>query len=190
MRSAVLLAGVDDALSANASDATVPLREAAAAVEPVVDEVVVACRDGHRAAVADALGDVTHRLAVDPGANEGPVASMRTGVRVANGDAVAVVAGDVPTVDASLLGALFDACDAAAVPRSDGRLHPLHAVYEADAARVACDRTLASGSGRLYDVLSRLDPVVVDADAPDVDAHPLTVGSHADLATASDRLGT
>ncbi|MFC7141373.1 molybdenum cofactor guanylyltransferase [Halosimplex aquaticum] len=187
MRSALLLSEIG---SADPEDGEPPLDRVAAAVGSVVDEVVVACRDDRRSAVADALSDVDHRLAVDPVADEGPVASIRTGVRVASSDRVAVVAGDVPTVDAPLLEDLFDACDAAAVPRSDGRLHPLHAVYEADAARVACDRTLASGSGRLYDVLSRLDPVVVDADAPDVDAHPLTVGSHADLVTASDRLGT
>lgn len=187
MRSALLLSEIG---GANPGTAESPLGRVAAAVESVVDEVVVACHEDRRTAVADALADVDHRLAVDPVANEGPVASIRTGVRVANGDAVAVVAGDVPTVDAPLLDDLFDACDPAAVPRSDGRLHPLHAVYDADAARVACDHTLAAGSGRLYDVLSRLDPVVVDAEAPDVDAHPLTAGSHADLAAASDRLDT
>ncbi|WP_436925893.1 molybdenum cofactor guanylyltransferase [Halosimplex amylolyticum] len=187
MRSALLLSEVG---GADPATPDAPLGRVGAAVEPVVDEVVVACSRGQRARVANALGDVEHRLAADPIANDGPVASIRTGVRVANGDAVAVVAGDVPTVDTSLLDDLFDACDAAAVPRSDGRLHPLHAVYDADAVRVACERTLASGSGRLYDVLSRLDPVVVDAEAPDVDAHPLTAGSHADLTTATDRLGT
>jgi len=189
MRSALLLTGVGNAFGPSAADA--PLRRVAEAVAPAVDEVVVACPEGHRESVADALGDAPHRLAVDPIADEGPVAAIRTGVRVANGDAAAVVAGDVPTVDTSLLGDCFDACgDTAAVPRSDGRLHPLHAVYDADAARIACDHTLAAGSGRLYDVLSRLDPAVVDAQAPDVDAHPLTVGSHADLVPATDRLGT
>ncbi|WP_436907869.1 molybdenum cofactor guanylyltransferase [Halosimplex marinum] len=189
MRSALLLTGVGDVFGAPAADA--PLGRVAAAVAPAVDEVVVACSADDRSDAAEALGDLPHRLAVDPIADEGPVAAIRTGVRVASGDAVAVVAGDVPTVDTSLLDDCFEACDdTAAVPRSDGRLHPLHAVYDADAARVACDHTLAAGSGRLYDVLSRLDPVVVDAQAPDVDAHPLTAGSHADLAPATDRLGT
>ncbi|WP_459193049.1 molybdenum cofactor guanylyltransferase [Halosimplex sp. J119] len=186
MRSALLLSEIG-----NADPETVdsPLGRVGAAVEPVVDEVVVACRNDHREAVEEALEDIDHRLAVDPVADDGPVASIRTGVRVASGDAVAVVAGDVPTVDAPLLEDLFEACDPAAVPQSDRRLHPLHAVYDADAARVACDHTLASGSGRLYDVLSRLDPVVIDAQAPDVDAYPLARGSRADLAPATDRLG-
>ncbi|QLH76131.1 NTP transferase domain-containing protein [Halosimplex rubrum] len=189
MRSALLLAGVGDALDPSPADA--PLGRVADAVAPAVDEVVVACSADDRTAASEAVGDRPHRLAVDPIADEGAVAAIRTGVRVASGDAVAVVAGDVPTVDTSLLDDCFAACaDAAAVPRSDDRLHPLHAAYDADAARVACDHTLAAGSGRLYDVLSRLDPVVVDAEAPDIDAHPLTVGSHADLAPATDGLGT
>ena len=188
MRSALLLTGVGNALGSDAADAS--LARVADAVAPAVDELVVACSADDRAAASEALGDRRHRLAVDPIADEGPVAAIRTGVRVAGGDAVAVVAADVPTVDTSLLDDCFDACAAtAAVPRSDGRLHPLHAVYDADAVRTACDHTLAAGSGRLYDVLSRLDPVVVDADAPDVDAHPLSAGSHADLAPATDRLG-
>ncbi|WP_135365402.1 molybdenum cofactor guanylyltransferase [Halosimplex halophilum] len=189
MRSALLLTGVGNALGSSTDDA--PLGRVADAVAPAVDEVVVACSADDRSAASEAVGDRPHRLAVDPIADEGPVAAIRTGVRVASGDAVAVVAGDVPTVDTSLLDDCFETCDdAAAVPRSDGRLHPLHAVYDTGAARVACDHTLAAGSGRLYDVLSRLDPVVVDAQAPDVDAHPLTAGSHADLAPATDRLGT
>ncbi|WP_123536645.1 molybdenum cofactor guanylyltransferase [Halosimplex salinum] len=184
MRSALLLTGFGRAF--DPSESGPPLRAVAEAVTPAVDELVVACPDGRRSAVAAALPDIEHRLAVDPVADEGPVGAMRTGVRVVNGGSVAIVAGDVPTVDTRLLDDLFDACETAAVPRSDGRLHPLHAVYDAAAVRVACDHTLAAGSGRLYDVLSRLDPVVVDAEAPDVDAHPLTIGSHADVAPATD----
>ena len=188
MRSALLLTGVGNALGSETADAS--LGRVSEAVAPAVDELVVACSTDDRSAASEAVGDFPHRLAVDPIADEGPVAAIRTGVRVASGDAVAVVAGDVPTVDTSLLDDCFDACaDTAAVPRSDGRLHPLHAVYDTETVRVACDHTLATGSGRLYDVLSRLDPVVVDAEAPDVDAHPLTAGSHADLAPATDRLG-
>jgi len=188
MRSALLLAGLGDDPALD--DPASPLRRVADAVAPAVDNLVVACPDDDRAAVTDALDGLEYRLAVDPVANEGPVAAIRTSVRVATGDAVAVVAGDVPTVDTRPLDDCFEACGTAAVPRSDGRLHPLHAVYDTEQVRIACDRTLASRSGRLYDVLSRLDPVVVDAEAPDVDAHPLTVGSHADLTPATDRLGT
>ena len=186
MRSALLLG--DIGVSANGTD--VSFREVAETLAPAVEDLVVACSDDRRETVVAALEGVDYRLAVDPIADEGPVAAIRTGVRVATGASVAVVAGDVPSVDVSLLADLADACEDAAVPETDGRLHPLHAVYDAAAVRAACDHTLASGSGRLYDVLSRLDPVVVAADAPDVDAHPLATGARAHRTPATDRLGT
>lgn len=87
---------------------------------------------------------------------------MRTGLRVACGDEVAVVACDMPHADPSLFEELFERADTAAVPRADGRLQPLHAVYGRHAARFACDRTFANGSRKLADALARLDPEVVD----------------------------
>jgi molybdopterin-guanine dinucleotide biosynthesis protein A len=92
---------------------------------------------------------------------------MRTGLRVARGDRVAVVACDMPLVDPELFERLFERSGTAAVPRADGHLQPLHAVYGRHAARFACDRTLANGSRRLADALARLDPVVVDVASAD-----------------------
>jgi ABC-type transporter Mla MlaB component len=48
--------------------------------------------------------------------------------------------------------------------RFTNRLDALHQA-EAVAGAGACERTLAAGSRRLYDVLSRVDPVIVDADS-------------------------
>jgi molybdopterin-guanine dinucleotide biosynthesis protein A len=143
------------------------VRRVAERVDSVTDELIVNCRDDQRVAITEALEGLDYRLAVDPIPDEGPVAGMRTGLRVARGDAVAVVACDMPLVDPELFERLFERVDTAAVPRADGHLQPLHAVYGRHAARFACDRTLANGSRRLADALARLDPVVVDVASAD-----------------------
>ena len=162
------------------------VRRVADRVASVTDELVVNCRDDQRAAIADALDGLDYRLAVDPVPDEGPVAGIRTGLRVARGDAVAVVACDMPLADPELFERLFERADTAAVPRADGHLQPLHAVYGRHAARFACDRTLANGSRRLADALARLDPAVVDAPTAD----PFTnVNTMADLVGVRGTLG-
>lgn len=161
--------------------------ESAAAVEraveglpEAVDEVVVSCRPGQGASVGQALDDGDYRLAVEPGRAYTPLAALRTGFRIATGSAVAVVDARRQRFDRALLAALFDAVDTAAVPRGDGCLYPLHAVYERFAGRRAAERTLATGSDRLYDLLSEVDPVVVDADAVCETTSPLaTPDAHA-----------
>ncbi len=172
--------------SVAAVDETPMVRRVAERVATVTDELVVNCRDDQRAVIADALDGLDYRLAVDPIPDEGPVAGMRTGLRVARGDAVAVVACDMPLADPELFERLFERADTAAVPRVDGHLQPLHAVYGRHAARFACDRTLANGSHRLADALARLDPEVVDVPTAD----PFTnVNTKADLVGVRGTLG-
>lgn len=196
MRSGLILAGGRSTRFGEADKSvaevvgTPMIRRVADRLTEATDELVVNCRDDQRAVVADALDGIPYREAVDPVPDEGPVAGMRTGLRVASGNAVAVVACDMPRADPALFERLFAAVDSAAVPRAEGRLRPLHAVYDRHAGRVACDRTLATGSRRLHDVLARVDPVIVDAD--DVTRHrsPFTnVNSRADLATITGRIG-
>jgi len=179
MHSALVLAGLDDALGPGetgtgtgtetgpGTETGSSLHRIAETVAPTVEDLVVACPDRHRSTVTEALDDVPHRLAVDPTANGGPVSVIRTGARVATGESVAVLAGNAPTVDTRLLEDCAEACETAAVPHSDGRLYPLHAVYDRGAVRTACDRTLATGSRRLLDVLVRLEDVTV-VDAPEL----------------------
>jgi molybdopterin-guanine dinucleotide biosynthesis protein A len=169
MRSALLLTEhpTDAAGEAPAgpSDDAQTVRRVADHIAEAVDDVVVTCRADRRPELVDALDGTEARLAADPVPDEGAIAGMRTGLRVTAGDAVAVVACDDSRVDTELLERLFEACETAAVPRVGGCLHPLHAVYDATVAREACERTLATGSRRLYDMLSRVDPTVVDADS-------------------------
>lgn len=187
MSAGLVLAGVGRDPFAPADDP--PIRRVADDLDPVVDDLLVVCDADQRADVADALEGVDYRAAVDPVARDSVVAAIRTGVRFTTERTVAVVPGDVG-VDAALFDSLFDACDGGAVPRADGRLYPLHAVYEAAAVRAACDRTLASGSVRLYDVLSRLDPAVVGAEGTSVDRIAPEARARSDLAPATDSIGT
>lgn len=177
MRSALILAGgysnrfgePDKAFAR--IDGTPMIERVADRVSEVVDEIVVNCRPEQRRPVEQALSGHSFRFAVDPVPDQGPVAGLRTGLRVTRGRAVAVVACDMPRVDPALFETLFEVCDGAAVPRNGERLQPLHAVYEPRATRDAAERTFATGSRRLYDVVGRVDPVVVDVgDLPAVDA--------------------
>jgi molybdopterin-guanine dinucleotide biosynthesis protein A len=147
----------------------------AAALAPVVDELVVNCRADQRDALAAALdGGETVRFAVDPVPDEGPVAGLRTGLRVARGRHVAVVGCDQPFLRTPTVAALFDRSEggggpggrapertAGAAPLVDGRRQPLGTVYPTAAASRAAERTLAAGSRALRDVLARVDPVAV-----------------------------
>lgn len=130
-----------------------------------IDELVVTCAPDQRASIAGALDGVDYRSAVDPFPADGLLSTLRTGFRIATGSTVTVVTVDRVGPDADLLGALYDAVDTAAVPRADGVLYPLHAVYDRFAASQAVDRTLATGSNSLYDLLTQIDPTVVDANA-------------------------
>jgi|GEM_PF-1166290 len=199
-RSVLVLADIDRPLP---STDRPTLSRVVATADAVADDVVVACPADRRAAVerrladADSVGTDDYRLAVDPVSGDGPVAAIRTGVRVASGATVAVVAGDA-RVDAALLGRLFDACGAGVstsapatvVPVAEGRLYPLHAVYDAAAVRTACDRTLASGSGRLHDVLARLDATLVAAEIPSVQGSDPDTRARATVAPPADHVGT
>lgn len=197
MRSGLVLAGgrsvrfgeTDKALAD--VDGTSMVRRVADRLAGVVDEVIVNCRPAQRDELAAALDGRRVRFAVDPVPDEGPVAGVRTGLRVARGSAVAVAGCDMPAVSPALFDRLFDAAGAAAVPRADGRLHPLHAVYDRNAARVGAERTLATGSRRLYDFLDRVDPAVVDAESvPDVDASAFVdVDTRGELTAAAEVIG-
>lgn len=163
-----------------------------AALAPVVDELVVNCRADQRDEFVAALdgfdsegrtpsGSGTQsgddvRFAVDPVPDEGPVAGLRTGLRVARGRYVAVVGCDQPFLRTPTVAVLFDRAEgggddgaggaapertAGAAPLVDGRRQPLGVVYPTAAASRAAERTLAAGSGALRDVLARVDPVAV-----------------------------
>lgn len=197
MRSALVLAGgrstrfgeTDKALAD--VDGTPMVRRVADRLAEVTGELVVNCRADQRDALAAALDGREYRFAVDPVPDEGPVAGVRAGTRATNGEVVAIVGCDMPRVDPTLFEYLFAVCESGAVPRAADRLHPLHAVYDRQTARTSAERTLATGSRRLYDFLDRVDPVVADvATVQGVDATAFTdVDTRTDLTAVSAALG-
>ncbi|OAQ52033.1 molybdenum cofactor guanylyltransferase [Natrinema mahii] len=173
-RSTVVLAGggstrFGDADKAVADLAGTPmLRRVVDRLEPVVDEVVVNCREEQVPAIEDALaGGPEATVAVDPVPDRGPMAGIMTGLRDATGKYAAVVACDMPFVDPALIARLFEqaAGREAAVPRVDDQwFQTTQAVYRTDPMIAACERALERGDRRIVEPLSDLDYAVVDED--------------------------
>lgn len=137
-----------------------PLLHYALAVlrEVVADVVVVAKADTLLPPVAG-RADVW----VEPPEPRHPLTGIVHALRLAEGRPVLCVAVDLPLLDAATLRSLLEADPAgqapAVVPRADGRLQPLCALYRPSALE---DLEAAGDGGRLTDVVAALDPVVVD----------------------------
>jgi molybdopterin-guanine dinucleotide biosynthesis protein A len=157
MRSAVVLA--DGVCLADGAD---PVRHTVEGVTPAVDDVVISCQCEQRERIDAALSAADYRLAADPVPGGGPVAGIRSGCRVARGAATFVTDCDEPLTPDGIT-ALFEACEAGevAVPRIEGDLRPLSAVYNTGAAVDAADVTLGMGSSAVTDMLDRLSVQVV-----------------------------
>lgn len=123
-------------------------------------EVLVASGDGARLAglpvpqIADAMPEA------------GPLGGLVAGLETAAHDLVAVIAVDMPGADAGVLRRLAGRWDgqAAVVPRTAGRLQPLHAVW-AKAAAPDLRALLDHGERSVTAAAERLGALIVDADA-------------------------
>jgi molybdopterin-guanine dinucleotide biosynthesis protein A len=151
-------------------------------VAPAVGEVIVNCRDEQRDALKRALSGVEHRIAIDPVADRGPVAGIRTGCRTTSATWTFVTACDMPFVDSRLACRLFEAVDddsadaietsddtvdlEGAVVRIDDRPQPLAAVYHTAAVEEAARTALDRGSGAVTDMLDHLSVGSVDEPVP------------------------
>jgi molybdopterin-guanine dinucleotide biosynthesis protein A len=113
----------------------------------------------------------------------GIVSALRRGA----GRPVVVVPCDMPLVPPALLEVLLDVVEdgaPAAMPRSEGRVHPLCAAYAPQALR---DLEAADHDEPLTLTLERLGAVVLNADA--AADRMLNVNTRADLAVAELLLG-
>lgn len=128
------------------------------------DDLVVNCRADQRAAIADALGGLDPRFAVDEEPDRGPVAGIAAGLRAAGTPRAAVVAVDMPLLDPDLLSYLFERAEGhdAAVPRPGDWFEPLHAVYRPDPMADACEAALEEGDVRVVEPVFSVDHVVVE----------------------------
>ncbi|HUP01645.1 MAG TPA: molybdenum cofactor guanylyltransferase [Gemmatimonadota bacterium] len=131
-------------------------------LSPLAERTIVAARPGQ------ALPDGRFERVDDDLPGAGPLAALAAGLaRVAADDPaarVAVSACDYPFADPNLLAALAVAAPQADVvlPRWQGELHPLQAVWRAAVAS-RCAHALGEGTRRVRDLIARLDGVVVDA---------------------------
>ncbi|WP_436347327.1 molybdenum cofactor guanylyltransferase [Natronorubrum sp. FCH18a] len=171
-RSGVILAGGHSTRFGEEDKAVVELagtpmiRRVVDRIDPVVDDLVVNCREEQVPAIRDALeGGPDASFAVDPIPDRGPMAGIMTGLREAATDYALVVACDMPFVDPALVEHLFDrsAGREAAVPRLDDQwFQTTQAVYRAEPMAEACERALERDERRIVEPLFELDYAVVD----------------------------
>jgi molybdopterin-guanine dinucleotide biosynthesis protein A len=131
-----------------------------------VDDIVVNCRDEQVEQIAAAFDTFDHEItyALDPQPDQGPLAGIRTGLRVTETEYAAVVAGDMPFIQPALIDFLFERAEGhdAAVPRlQDGLYQPMQAVYRTEAMADAADRTLGRGEHRIVPLFEDLDVAIV-----------------------------
>ncbi|PCR90603.1 molybdenum cofactor guanylyltransferase [Natrinema ejinorense] len=203
-RTAIVLAGgystrFGEADKAVAHLAGTPMiRRVVDRIEPVVDDLVVNCREEQVPAIRDALEgnpEPDASFAVDPIPDRGPMAGITTGLRAAGGADAFVVACDMPFVDPDLAAHLFDraADHEAAVPRLDDQwFQTTQAVYSVEPMLAACERALERDERRIVEPLLELDYVVVDEDEIREYAALETfenVNTRTELEAAIDRLG-
>lgn len=112
---------------------------------PLLDRVLAAVADAGRVVVVGptraVAGPVTWAREEPPGG--GPVAGLAAGLRLATAPAVAVLAGDLPFLDASVVRRLRrHACgvDGAVLIDDEGRDQLLAGVWDADGLRAALQR--------------------------------------------------
>jgi molybdopterin-guanine dinucleotide biosynthesis protein A len=120
------------------------------AVKPVVDEVIVVADSQERVAKYAEIVAADVRFAVDAGELNGPLVGALTGFEFAKGKYALLLPFDMPFVSREIVSLLFELClnKAAAVPRwPDGKVEPLHAVYQ---TKLALDvARSAVGEGKL-----------------------------------------
>lgn len=103
---------------------------------PITDEVLLVARDDLQCARFEAFPSV--RCTVDRRRGLGPIGGLHAGTLDASGDALFVVACDMPCVNPLVVSRLFDLLDdrEAVIPCwEEGMYEPLHAVYSRSALR-------------------------------------------------------
>jgi molybdopterin-guanine dinucleotide biosynthesis protein A len=174
MRAALVLAGgrstrFGDRDKAVADlDGTPMIRRVVDRLAPLVDEVVINCRDDQVDAIGDAFSDAPFdpEFAIDRDPDEGPMAGIARGLEAVSAAYAVVVACDMPFVDPRVVQYLFERAEGAdaAIPRPDEWFQTTQAVYRTEAMAPACRRALDRGDDRIVAPLADLDEVVVDAD--------------------------
>ena len=144
------------ALIVDPSDGRTILERQIAALTPLTADVLIVGRARHPSA----------RTIADRIAGSGPIGGLEAALDAARGDALILLACDMPFVTTPLLAYLVDAAGEAidaVVPQTERGYHPICAVYRRT-ARDAVLRQLTAKRFKMVDLLARLRVRVV---APD-----------------------
>lgn len=132
---------------------------------PAVDAVLVNCRREQLPEFRRVLASESTKIAFvcDPEPDAGPAAGLGIALDAVTTPFVAVLACDMPFVDAEFLDWLFGEIDDAegAIPYVDGVPQPTHAVFQSEPTRRAVADAVLNASGSLRDVLDRLTLVEI-----------------------------
>lgn len=156
---------------------------------------VVAVGDPEKESVVDPVISLPVRYRYDVEWGRGPLAGIAGALGAVETDAVFVCGCDMPRLDPSAvkwLAAEYASRSAAAlVPMSDGRNHPLHAVYDRRALEQYCRQQPTDL--RLQRLASELDASVIRArNAPDcipLDHSVSNTNTRADLSAVRTQIG-
>jgi molybdopterin-guanine dinucleotide biosynthesis protein A len=132
------------------------------ALSGIVDEVVISVRDEcQRDILYPTISGYT--FVYDEITGIGPLAGVYSGLSLARGDYVVIVACDMPFISPKAIELLFTKAEGheAAVPRHDNDLfEPLHAVYRRKPMLKAVKESIDSGESKISAPLKRLTDVV------------------------------
>ena len=105
----------------------------------------------------EAYADLNARVTGDQILGGGALSGIHAGLLAARYDAAAVVACDMPFLNLALLRhmALLSPGYDAVVPRWQGEVEPLHAIYSRNCV-AAIEPVLLRGGGRIYDLYAHL----------------------------------
>mgnify|MGYP003885558797 CR=1 FL=1 len=164
------------------------------AVDPVVDEIVIATREECRGAVRELARGRALVVADLPGSPRAPLVGALSGALNASGEYLLVLPCDQPLLSTETLEKILQLCRGhdALIPRwPNGYIEPLTAAYRREGFVEGATRSLEGSSLRVRDVLIHLgDVVYVDVRelSPEPEIEFLNVNTPEDLDRAREIL--
>lgn len=171
------------------------VRRVAEAVAPVVDELVVSCREAQAPAIEAALEGCSRPVSYvfDAREDAGPLHGIERGLETTDAEFAVVVACDMPFVETEFLRTLFDRArdhEVAIPQQGEGNWYqPLQAVYRVAPMLAAIERAREDGVSRPIEPALNLDAVTVRLeDLPATERTFFNVNTREDLDEAHEIL--
>jgi len=134
------------------------LRHVMDAISQVCDEIVVSVgNDQQRSKIGSILGDAI--IVCDAFEGIGPLEGIRQSCRIVSRDLTAIVACDLPLLDAAVLEYLFNSIGPfdGAIPRwPDGKVEPLYSAFRTRRLAAAVEGAIRGDKRRIMDALRSL----------------------------------